>query len=40
MTTLDRLKAYKTFLKARGKLKEAQAVQRCIEIVKDSPGST
>ena len=34
---MERLKAYRQHLKARGKLKEAEAVQRCIEIVKSSP---
>lgn len=34
MTTLDRLKAYRASLKKAGKLIEARAVDRCIEIVK------
>lgn len=34
---VDRLKAYRTALKKRGKLMEAQAVDRCIEIVSGKP---
>lgn len=36
MDAIDRLKAYRDNLKKRGKLLEAQAVERCIELVKSS----